>query len=54
MGIKLVNKLRDIGKGKTPVEKRSFLNNARLCKRKNLNNFKRKIFPIKNQNETGT
>ena len=47
MGIKLVNKLRDIGKGKTPVEKRSFLNNARLflgAKEKILITLKAKYF----------
>ena len=47
----VVSVLKDTGKGKLPVEKRSFLQNAGLflsAREKILNNFKSKIFPTKN------
>ena len=46
-----------MGRGKMPVEKRSFLKNGRLflrAREKIFNNFKSKIFPIKNQDENST
>ena len=50
--IQLTNELKDIGKGKKPSEKRSSLKNAGLlisAIEKILNNFKGKLFPIKNR-----
>ena len=49
--IQVVSVLKDAGKAKLPVGKRSFLNNAGLflrAREKILNNFKSKIFPTKN------
>ena len=44
-------------KGKTPIEKRSFINNVGLflsAREKMLNHFKNKIFPIKNLDKIPT
>ena len=49
--IELANELKDMNKGKIPIEKRSLLNNTELLlskREKNLNNFKIKIFSTKN------
>ena len=49
--IQVVSVLKDTGKAKLPVGKRSFLKNAGLflrAREKILNNFKSKIFPTKN------
>ena len=54
---KLVNELKDEGKGKIPIEKRSFLNNVILFlggREKILNNFKNKIFQINNLGKIST
>ena len=53
----LANKLIGINRGKIPVKKRLFLNNARLfisARGKILNNVKSKIFQIKNLNKIAT
>ena len=49
--IQIANELKDMGKGKMPSEKKSFLKNAGLllnAREKILNNLKRKLFPAKN------
>ena len=49
--IQIANELKDMGKGKMPGEKKSFLKNAGLllnAREKILNNLKRKLFPAKN------
>ena len=55
--IQLVNELKGMGKGKRPVKKRCFLKNAELflsVREKILNNFKSKIFSIKNSSQIPT
>ena len=50
----LFNELKDMGTGKTSVEKKSFLKNARLflsARETILNNFETKIFPTKNSDK---
>ena len=49
--IQIANELKDMGNGKMPGEKKSFLKNAGLllnAREKILNNLKRKLFPAKN------
>ena len=53
----LINELKDMGKGKTPLEKKSLLKNAGLFligREKILNNFKVKTFLIKNIDKNST
>ena len=53
----LVNKLKHMGKGKIPIEKRYFLKNAGLFltwREKILKNFKSKIIPTKNPDKIPT
>ena len=55
--IQLVNELKGMGKGKRPVKKRCFFKNAESflsVREKILNNFKSKIFSIKNSNQIPT
>ena len=52
-----VNKLIDMSQGKIPLEKRYFLNNFGLflrAREKTLNNFKSKVFPIRNLDKIPT
>ena len=54
---KSFNELKGINKDMKTTEKKSFLNNIRLClsvRKKLLNKFKRKTFPIKNLNKMPT
>ena len=53
----LLNEVKNISKGKLPVEKRSILKNGKLflsAREEILNKFKSKIFPIKKSNKTLT
>ena len=57
MLMKLINKLKEVGKDKVPVEKWYFLNNAGLfpsAREKTLNNFKSEVFPTENIDKTPT